>query len=394
MKNKKALIPLFVGAFVIIAAAAVVIIFYSKEKASYDEDEDLKEADFTTQSYEDASSEYEYIIDRTSFDVSQFYSVDENTQLNNVSAYIGDRYAEPTSIVRFEYGGVSFDIDNLCGEELLIGQFENALVVQYGGCYQLKLQKISDYSTSKLASGNAFGEYDDLIGEYDAIAEEYRAECENKMLYEDLDEYDDTEDGGILSYTPMYNFLTDNDLMFEISLYTKTEVKDALSAVYDIPEDYVYNNADTVTDNYAFGTSGIYVEYIEDGDTEHTAYYLLYCDDGVFAAELFYSESLFDKLEIEQSQLYYLVAPSHSDWDRLIMIDAEKYNLDKYKDDDYEKLENTDDYVTTCNFSNETLLSEDNFVSAVNDRILVKNEETTYEAENQGESTSTSLTSD
>lgn len=361
MKNKRHLIPLVAGG-VLLAGLSSIILFWQDDKKVSGPSE-LKQPDFSDSSYAELPKKEVYTINRTPFNVIDAYQP-LSAELSDVKVMKGTRLGQKNSeFIRFTFGGASFDLDHIVPASVRLGKRGDALVIEDEGSFQLTMYKVSSEATMEL-----IGEKKNtvLYSKYQSIAEEYIEECNKKALYDKIDVYMDADDGGILTYTPMVDFIKENKLEKELSIYSYSAYKAILNKCFEVPEDYQYAGG-TERQANTFARTGLYKVFNDLDDLGHEVYYLYYSEQGIFACKLYYesNKSLMadDVRYTLDRNLADKLAPAHTDHDISTLGNT---------DADYVEIPEQLSSIKIENFTSEEIKSKETLIDTINGRIYIR----------------------
>ena len=364
MKNKKKLIPIIVGGVMIVGLSAFVLLFQDDQKVSGPTD--LKAPVFTENSEAEKASVDLYKIDRTEFNVIDYYKVTP-VEINEVKAMTGTRRGQAnSSFTKIVCGENEFNIDFTPPSLLQIGSFGGGVVVENPGIYQFVMYKVADSATTLLVGDDADAK---LTAEYETIKQKYIDECNRKTTFDKVDVYDDSKDGGILTFTPMAEFMKKNNLEREFGIYSYSVYRKILNQCFTVPDDYQYTPG-TEWNNGSFSRTGVFKTFKDRDELGHEIFYLLYSDKGVYACKMFYIANKENETEeSKRNNIYgenYLmntIVPAYTDAD---LIGSGNSGEDYKEDKDTTPL-----IVIKDNYTAEDIFSLDTYDGEINGRIYI-----------------------
>ena len=360
MKNKKRLIPLIAGGVLIAGLSAFILLYKDDQKVS--SPTELKTPVFKDDSYNEQEKKEIYDIDRTELDLTGLYEVIPS-DISSVKAMTGTRFgAKNITFTKLSFGGESLDIDYINPSLLRIGKYGDALVVEAPNIFQFIAYKISDSASTRLIGNDVEVQ---LSTKYDDIKAGYVEECKKKATFDKMDVYNDSRDGGILTYTPMAKFIKENSLEKEVGVYSYSAYKKILNKFFTVPEGYTYM-AGTEWKANSFGRTGVFKPVNDMDMLGHELYYLIYSDKGVYACKLFY-ESNKNKAEgdsntVTETNLLNTVLPSHMDKD---------FSTIGKDDADYKENKEITKTIALKDFAKEEIKTLEGYDREINGRIYI-----------------------
>lgn len=247
---------------------------------------------------EEPTTEYnpDAIIDRTEFDIASLYQV-KPIKFEKAEAMSGPRQAVTDFFDRIYINGDAFDLSSSFVKDgkYQIHTWNNALVLtSSNNDQQYIIAKIGDkgvnsfYNTENNESAKALSsEMKEIQSKYMKL---YQIACDDNLEHTGESYYDDSQFGGYYTYEPFVSFIKEHHLEYDIPSYSAAQIKEAMSCIFDIPDNFYYSSS-TGTAYKEYGWTGAFKIQDNPLNTGYQ-YYLMWGKKGIYAVQCYYTKTI------------------------------------------------------------------------------------------------------